>query len=388
MNTSSPTQVAEAFRQAILNRDPVSAEHCCTSVGWHSIGDSGRRLYQQGTRRLFDVVPFGRELVVKNRGTVFCDIRSEETNQHLDRLRLLMLWTDEGWRIEGICRHALQAQLFLEARIPAIFRYDELPESETGLRWGQTHLKALQAETDGTTAHDAGATPMLQAFGGQSGRLSVEHARVFEATASTAVCFLGQSPQGAERHYVFIRPDDHGMWRVYNEGTSPVLAAFLDQLPDAAFGKDVPEQNDETSSIATDNVVSFLHRERDAFRSELGERFRVPEIADAFRVVLAGKLGTDPNDASLKDFDLDTQFFVNEGPAIWQEMLEILGPVLPNTVAVALPSEAEPATETKTVENADATWTPEVVTQVQGKSVTLRINYADILSKLLGGPKT
>ena len=123
MNTSSPTQVAEAFRQAILNRDPVSAEHCCTSVGWHSIGDSGRRLYQQGTRRLFDVVPFGRELVVKNRGTVFCDIRSEETNQHLDRLRLLMLWTDEGWRIEGICRHALQAQLFLEARIPAIFRY-------------------------------------------------------------------------------------------------------------------------------------------------------------------------------------------------------------------------------------------------------------------------
>jgi hypothetical protein len=200
---------------------------------------------------------------------------------------------------------------------------------------------------------------------------------------------------------VFIRPGSDGAWTVYNEAILPLVSAFLDQLPDHALTR--PEiQGTETVTLDadtgdestaagssersphTDNVLPFLERERDAFRTELGDRFMAPEIMDAFRVVMAGRLGTDGDDESLRDFDLDTQFFIQEGPAIWQDMLAILGPILPATLDITLPSDEPPSAESKVVDVPTATWNPEVVTRVHGRSVKLRINYADILRKLLG----
>ena len=380
--SAGPIAVVQRYCDSIRDRDSVSAEDCCTPLGWRSIGDSGRRLYQKGTRRLFHIVPFGRALEVNDRATVFCDVRSEETDEHLDRLRLLLLRIDEGWRIEGVCRHALQARLFLEGRLPAIFRYDRLDTSATGHRWGLSHLEAMSSDHDEVSVEAQALTPTLAAFKQIASPLAVEEARAFPATGSVCVCFTGQTSRGVDRRYVFIRPDRAANWCVHNESVLPLVSAFLDQLPNDAFTTDSDDTPEETTP--PDNVLPFLEREQNAFRAELGDRFMAPEIMDAFRVVMAGRLGTDTDDESLRAFDLDTQFFIQEGPAIWRDMLELLGPILPKTLDVALPSDEPPSAESKPVEVPAATWNPEVVTSVHGRSVKLRINYADILKKLIG----
>lgn len=185
----TPSDLARSFSHALDSGDTSALEALCTQHGVSSRGESIGRLIRMRTREHLTWTPLA-ELVEEGRRASICGLlKNAKKGQLLGRL-WLNARRAERWRLEGFTKQNRAAALFVAGVLPAIFRPEELPESEPAAAWAHQLLQRAKQGEDLEPLISEGLE-----------RLSYDTTGVLTLTASYQIAAIGRHVAGIGRRH-------------------------------------------------------------------------------------------------------------------------------------------------------------------------------------------
>ncbi len=200
----TPRDALRAFTQAIDSSDEQQARAICTEKGWSTEGDTARRLFDQAVRKKLRLEDGEAPEQRDGRAALHASVFAEGYEGSVGKLWLLMRYFDEGWHIEGPTKSEAHKAGFLDGTLPAVARFEDLPESPEGRAWGSRMVEALRGDDMQAWQAATAATP--EALN------AIEELKILASDADVQIDLLGtawlEPVQRIAVGFSFMTPND------------------------------------------------------------------------------------------------------------------------------------------------------------------------------------
>lgn len=135
--------VVQKLAAALDKRDASLAQAQFTPDGWQRREDSGQGLYEQGTRKRFEL-RLAATQKQGERAVITVDVIV--AGKAVDRIYLYLLRQSGRWLVDGLDENRGHHEPFLKGQVPAAFRVEDLPNSPSLIALGALITEAASGK--------------------------------------------------------------------------------------------------------------------------------------------------------------------------------------------------------------------------------------------------